>query len=137
MSEDSDERSRSLYGDHEGRWAMLELPIGVISPPRLTIGVPPGQLAELTRLGDPRDVLRAIANQYAGMGATRRVRDGMPVQAAIAAALGITQQRISSYLRDEMQPKFTNEQYRKLVLLSFDPAAVATAMFDRAAEAAR
>lgn len=104
----------TLYGDDTGRWALIETPLGLITPPSLVVGVPPLALVELVALGEPSDVVTSIHNRHAGHKAA--------VQQALADLFGVSQQSVSRYIAGASRPV---NSWRTLVLAWFYPHLVA------------
>lgn len=96
-----------VYGDISGAVAFLDLPDGVIPPPKI---------AHMTYLGTPYDLITDLVNYLHAQHKTAGRRRPRPQQ-ALADMLGTTQQEISRWMNAQCAPRISDERWAKIVQL--------------------
>jgi hypothetical protein len=116
-----DERWLGVYGSPDGRWLLITGPVGLIGPAEVAAQVPRQPLAgPLVWLGSPSDLITLIyAHLAEKLPRGYRGRRG-PAQRTLADYLSVKQQDISHYVGGG-NPRFTDDQWRRLVVAHFDP----------------
>jgi transcriptional regulator with XRE-family HTH domain len=112
----------SLYGHPDGRWLLVQGAIGHISV---------SHIGDLVHMGETEDLIIGLAERLkqreierrrqaaeAEAKVSRNFRVG--VQQEIAEILGVGQQAVSRYLRQETEPKLSNDGYTRLVTAWFE-----------------
>lgn len=114
------ERHTSLYGDVHGNWMLLESVTGTLPPPDLHAYVyengPPPRLRVLHCYGSPRDLVTTLCNELPAV--VPGDGHGSPVQRTAAALLGVTQQSVSRYLNQGIEPDLPEHGWQQLARLA-------------------
>jgi len=122
----AEEVVRGVYGSRDGDWLIVESPVGIITPPIITVG----NQKRLHWLGSTSDVVMKLyvnlcASHVPDPRSGRRRRDGaLPAQEALAKLLGVKQQSVSRYVRG-YEPQLTGEGWRSAVRAWHNPASAA------------
>lgn len=95
-----DVHRRWLYGNREGRWALLDAPDPHV--PRVLL--PMGGEPTLTRLGDPAQLVAWLAENMAARGSYPSTA---AVHRELAEKLGVSAALVGRYVRFESDPKIT------------------------------
>ena len=121
-------RWSNLYGHPDGRWLLVEGAIGHIAAPYIGdlvyMGEPEGLIIGLAERLKQREVERRRQEVEAALAAdpdakvSRNFR--VQIQQELAEVLGVGQQAVSRYLRQETEPKLSNEGYAVLVKAWFE-----------------
>lgn len=131
-----EEIHHTLYGDPAGHYVTLFSPNGLIPPPTIVVHIPLDQSYTLTCLGNAGERLVGLYYDL-----TRR--DDLPrggpnpqskIQQVIADMLGVGQQSVSRYVREETEPKLSISGYSALVRICFNPNLVIDEIKRRRAE---
>lgn len=104
---------RTIYGNHSGEWAIIEGPVGLTTPPTLTMGKARHGERTLHQLGSASDLFTRL----------HRAMQGSRRQQSIADAIGVTQQSVSRFVAGTSEPKLTAEQWSATVVLFFEAMA--------------
>ena len=93
----------TVYGAADGTVAFLDMPDGLISPPRIE---------HMWYLGDIPSMFSLALRTMA------EIHGGRDLQQALAEHLGVSQQSISKWERALFPPRLTSSQWAKLIRLA-------------------